>query len=111
METRKRNERAILSPAMPARANGMTSSLLNASMSGIRLAHSKPLLNWRPCAITFEWEGRTIRFLADPRWTNATGDGYESGFEITRIDAQSKDSLRALLGAVLPVPPRFDRHE
>jgi hypothetical protein len=111
METRRKNERAVLSPAVPARANGIAASLINASMSGIRLAHSTPLMNRRPCAITFEWKGRTIRFLADPRWSNATGDGYESGFEITRIDTQSKDSLRELLGAVLPVVNRFDRHE
>lgn len=111
METRRKNERAILRPPVPARANGLASTLINVSMSGVRLAHSKALLNRRPCAITLEWEGRTIRFLADPRWSNPTGDGYESGFEITRIDTQSKDSLRALLGALTPVPPRFDRHE
>ena len=96
---------------MPARANGMLSSLINASMGGVRLAHTKPFLNRRPCAINVEWQGRVIRFLADPRWTNPIGDGFESGFEITKIDAQSKESLRKLVETTLPVVPRYDRHE
>ncbi|HEY6843766.1 MAG TPA: PilZ domain-containing protein [Thermoanaerobaculia bacterium] len=111
MDTQRKDERVSLLLVVPARANGMTSSLINASMRGIRLVHSEPFLNRRPCAITLEWEGHTIRFLADPRWTNAAGDRYESGFEIMRIDAQSKSALRALVNAALPSSPHFDRHE
>ena len=97
MDRHRRTQRANLLPGLPARANGMQSNLVNASIAGVRLAHSTPLLNRRPCAITFQWRDRTIRFLAEPRWTNPAGDRYETGFEIIKIDPESNEGLRIMI--------------
>src|SRR5579859_6973230 len=111
MDTRRRNERATLLAPVPARANGVTADIVDVSAAGVRLVHSALFHERKPLAVSVEWRGQTIRFIAEPRWTNARRGKFESGFQIHQIDEQSKEALRMMIDAAMRTTPRFERHE
>jgi len=111
MDTRRRNERATLPAPVPARANGVTADVVDVSAGGVRLAHSALFHERKSLAISMEWRGTTIRFIAEPRWTNPKRGKFESGFQIHEIDEQSNDALRSMIDAAMRTTPRYERHE
>jgi PilZ domain-containing protein len=111
MDTRRRTERATLPTPIPARANGVTADVVDVSTAGVRLAHSALFHERKPLQVSVEWRGQTIRFIAEPRWTNPKRGKYESGFQIHQIDEQSTAALRMMIEAAMRTTARYERHE
>jgi len=85
--------------------------VVDASLSGVRLSHSAPLEDGPPCAISLDWHGTPIEFVAVNRWTHVHGDQYQSGFEIRTIDPASNVALHRLIDEYVRRMPLFERHE
>jgi hypothetical protein len=85
--------------------------VLDASLSGIRLSHSAHLAQQKKCAISLEWRGTPIEFVAELRWTHEQHGEYQSGFEIQTIDPAAGNALRGLISECAARMPRYQRHE
>jgi len=109
VETRRRTQRFTLLQPIAARALTQRAFAVDVSLYGVRLRHAG-LINWTtPCPISLEWHGLKIDFMAEPRWTKLQGGEYQSGFEITSIDATSTAALRRLIET--SVEPIYECHE
>lgn len=114
METRRRTQRVALPEPIAARAGGGRAYVVDASVRGVRLWHSAELPEGKPCAVSFDWQGKQIEFIAELRWTKAQPGEivYQSGFEIQKIDPGSNAALRNMVEDCLNhAIPLYDRHE
>jgi len=109
METRRRTQRVTLLQPLAARAGNERAYVVDVSVNGVRLSHPTLLPERRPCAISLEWEGKHIEFIAEARWTKAQAGDYQSGLEIQAIDAASSQALRRLIEA--SAEPIYECHE
>jgi hypothetical protein len=109
VETRRRTQRFTLLQPIAAHALTQRAVAVDVSLSGVRLRHAN-LINWTTsCAISLEWHGLRIDFVAEPRWTRLQGSEYQTGFEIISIDATSAAALRRLIET--SVEPIYECHE
>jgi len=108
VETRRRTQRFTLLQPIAARANSQRALVIDVSVKGVRLRHTN-LINTNSCAISLEWHGITIEFVAEPRWTKLQEGEYQSGFEIQSIDSTSAVALRRLIET--SVEPIYECHE
>jgi hypothetical protein len=100
METRRRTPRITLPQPIAAYAGGESAYVVDASVKGVRLSHSTLFMERKPCAVSFDWQGKPIQFTAALRWTQqAERDVYQSGFEIENIDPESNAALQQLVEA------------
>jgi hypothetical protein len=93
-------ERVTLRQPITATASsGENVSIVDASVRGVRVAHSELLSDRDRCAIAFDWNGREIEFVGRVRWTRLqrTTGVYQSGLEIAAIDPRSTAALRNLI--------------
>jgi hypothetical protein len=99
--TRQRTiQRVTLRQPITAIAGGGESvSIVDASVRGVRVAHSQLLTDRDRCSIAFDWNGKEIEFVGRVRWTKLqrTTGVYQSGVEIAAIDARSTTALRNLI--------------
>jgi hypothetical protein len=109
VETRRRTQRVTLLQPLAARAGNERAIVVDVSMSGVRLSHPTLLPERKPCAISLEWQGVQIEFVAEPRWTKSQAGEYQSGLEIQAIDAASSGKLRRLIES--SVAPLYECHE
>ena len=98
-------------PPIPANAAGAAAKVVDASLNGVRLSLPVRLAERTPCAISLEWHGTPIEFVAELRWTQPRGDHYESGFEIQRIDPESNIALHRFVDECIERMPHYQRHE
>ena len=99
VEARRRSQRVTLLQPIAAHADNERAYVVDASVNGVRLSHSNPLAERKPCAISLEWHGMPIEFTAELRWSKLQGGKYQSGFEIQTIDPASSVALRGLVEA------------
>jgi len=111
VETRRRSQRVTLLQPIAARAAGERAYVVDASVNGVRLSHSTPFPERKPCAISLEWHGAKIEFIAELRWTNPKEGQFQSGFEIQSIDAASSIALRSLIDTTATGSPPYQCHE
>jgi hypothetical protein len=111
VQTRRRSPRVTLHPPILADAAGASAQIVDASLSGVRLSHSAHLAQQKQCAISLEWRGQPIEFVAELRWTHEQRGEYQSGFEIQTIDPAAGDALRGLIEECAARMPRYQRHE
>ena len=100
-----------MQPPIAASAAGERAQIVDASVSGVRLTHAGRLAQYKQCAISLEWHGRPIEFVATMRWTHEQRDGYQSGFEIHAINPDASDALRGLIDECAARMPLYQRHE
>ena len=104
MTAQRNTARVRLRQPLPATACGGESvSIVDASVRGVRVAHSRLLAERDTCSIAFDWNGREIEFVGRVRWTKLQREGttavYQSGLEIAAIDPRSTAALRNLIEA------------
>ena len=85
--------------------------MLDASLTGIRLSHTGQLTQQKRCAISLDWHGTPIEFIAEVRWTKQQKGEYESGFEIQTIEPGAVSALQALVNECAAKMPLYQRHE
>ena len=100
--TRQRNiQRVTLRQPINALASGENVSIVDASVRGVRVAHTQLLSDRDRCSIAFDWNGKEIEFVGRVRWTRLQRYGptavYQSGLEIAAIDSRSTAALRNLI--------------
>ena len=100
-----------MQPPIAANAAGERAQIVDASVTGVRLTHSAALAQYKQCAITLEWHGRPIEFVATMRWTHEQRGEYQSGFEIQAINPDSVEALRGLIYECAARMPLYQRHE
>jgi hypothetical protein len=98
-------------PPIAANAAGERAQIVDASIDGVRLTHSGTLAQCEQCAISLEWHGRPIDFVATMRWTHEQSGEYQSGFEIEAINPAAVDALRELIDECAARMPLYQRHE
>jgi PilZ domain-containing protein len=111
VQTRRRSQRVTIRPPILANAAGASAQVVDASLSGVRLSHSAQLAQQKQCAISLEWQGKAIEFVAELRWTHEQRGEYQSGFEIQTIDPAAGDALRGLIDECAARMPLYQRHE
>jgi PilZ domain len=111
VEARRRAQRVTLLQPIAARAGNERAFVVDASINGVRLSHATPLPERKPFAISLDWHGTHIEFIAELRWTNPKAGEYQSGFEIQSIDASSNIALRSLIEASAEQTPLYQCHE
>lgn len=93
--------RVTLHQPIMATASGERVRIVDASVRGVRVAHSHLLGERDRCSIAFDWNGREIEFTGRVRWTKLQRNGgspsYQSGLEIAAIDQRSTVALRNLV--------------
>jgi hypothetical protein len=93
--------RVTLRQPITATACGERVRIVDASVRGVRVAHSNLLVDRDRCAIAFDWNGNEIEFVGRVRWTKlqrfGVGQSYQSGLEIAAIDSVSTAALRNLV--------------
>ena len=104
METHTRPrkiERVRLQEPVPAKADGETAYVVDASVHGVRLSHKGLFSQGTKHDVEFEWDGRPIRFVGEIRWTRADREArngvYQSGIAIAKIPTDSEKALRGLV--------------
>jgi hypothetical protein len=100
--TRQREiSRITLRQPIVATACGERVRIVDASIRGVRVAHSHLLNDRDRCPIAFDWNGREIEFVGRVRWTKLQRSGaaqsYQSGLEIAAIDQRSTAGLRNMI--------------
>jgi hypothetical protein len=90
-----------LEQPIAAVACGERVQIVDASLRGVRLAHSTLLSERRSCPVAFTWEGKEIEFVGQLKWTKLQRgkNMYLSGVQIERIDPFSTTALRNLIQA------------
>ena len=94
-----------------ANAAGARASVLDASLSGVRLSHSAHLAAQKRHTISLDWRGTPIAFIAELRWTKQNEGEYESGFEIQKIEPEAISALRRLVNECAARMQLYERHE
>jgi hypothetical protein len=101
-ERERRIQRVTLRQPVPAVASGERAYVVDASMRGVRLSHAALIPQGTKCDVAFEWDGQSIEFEGEVRWTKAERGNapsmYQSGFQISNIKT---DAARVLRGLVL----------
>ena len=111
MQTRRRSQRVTVKPPIAAHAAGERAQVVDASLIGVRLSHSAHLAQQKSWAISVDWHGTPIKFVAELRWTNQQSGEFESGFEIQTIEPAASDALRGLIDECAARMPLYQRHE
>src|SRR5581483_11608299 len=92
--------RVTLHKPIAAVASGENVSIVDASLHGVRVAHTDLLYERERCAIAFDWNGHEVEFVGRIRWTKLQRGAphlYQSGLEIASIDQRSTEVLRSLV--------------
>lgn len=103
---RRRSQRIQLDDRPEAILGGVPVSIIELGLSGLRISSSEPFREDNRAELTFDYEGEEVRAMCrivrselQSRLSEVMGElVYHVGLEIIEIKAQSKRSIRKLIG-------------
>jgi hypothetical protein len=103
MEEHRRVQRVTLMHPLAGMADGERMYVVDASLTGVRMLHTRLFQPQSSCSVSFSWDGKPIQLEGNIRWTKPrTGSdlsrsSYQSGVEIATIRPQAHFTLQELV--------------